>query len=389
MVSLLLAVIYLAFVSLGLPDSLLGAAWPAMYGGFGVSLAGVGPISIIMSAGTILSSLFSDRLTKKCTAKFVVCFSVLTTAAALLGFSFSTRYWQLCLWAIPYGLGAGAIDAALNNYVALHYSARHMSWLHCFWGVGTIVSPYIMSFALSRGSWQGGYRTVSFVQFGIAAVLFLSLPLWKVHRAEQSAKTEEKAQSTGILRALKLRGVPAVLVGFFCYCSMEATCMLWAASYLVGGGMTEERAAAFSALFFIGITAGRFLSGFLADRLGDAKMIRLGIGVVAAGLLLLAIPALPAGFSLAGLLVVGLGCAPIYPSIIHSTPQKFGAEHSQSVIGLQMAAAYTGTLSAPPLFGLLAQGVGLWVLPVFLAALAVCTILLLELSRHRANKKTD
>lgn len=389
MVSLLLAVIYLAFISLGLPDSLLGAAWPAMYGDFGVSLAGVGLISIIMSAGTVLSSLFSDRLTKKFTAKFVVCFSVLTTAAALLGFSFSARYWQLCLWAIPYGLGAGAIDAALNNYVALHYSARHMSWLHCFWGVGTIVSPYIMSFALSHHGWQSGYRAVSFVQFGIAAVLFLSLPLWKAHRADQLAKVEEKTRSTGILRALKLRGVPAVLIGFFCYCSMESTCMIWSASYLVGGGMTEERAAAFSALFFIGITAGRLLSGFVAERLGDAKMIRIGIGMIAAGVLILAISTLPAGFSLVGLAVLGLGCAPIYPSVIHSTPQKFGAGYSQSIIGLQMAAAYTGTLSAPPLFGLLAEGVGLRALPFFLALLAVCTLLFLELSRHWANKKAD
>lgn len=390
MVSLLLAVIYLAFVSLGLPDSLLGAAWPAMYGGFNVPQSFAGIVSVIISAGTIVSSLLSDRLTKKFTAKFVVCVSVLTTAVSLLGFSFSTAYWQICLWGIPYGLGAGAIDAALNNYVALHYSARHMSWLHCCWGVGTMISPYVMSFALSRGGWQGGYRIVSFIQFGITAVLFLSLPLWKAHRAGQVEKNEEKAQSTGALRALKLRGVPAVLVGFFCYCSLESNCMLWSASYLVGThGMTEERAAAFCSFFFIGITVGRFLSGFLADRLGDAKMIRLGIGIILAGLLILSISALPAWVSLAGLLVVGLGCAPVYPSIIHSTPGKFGAGNSQSIIGMQMAAAYTGTLLAPPLFGFLAEGAGLWILPMFLALLAVCTILFLEISHRRANKKTD
>ena len=325
MVSLLLAVIYLAFVSLGLPDSLLGAGWPAMHGGFGVPLAYAGIVSAIIAAGTVFSSLFSDRLTKKFTVKYVVTASVLATAVALLGFSFSGRFWQICLWAIPYGLGAGAIDAALNNYVALYYSARHMSWLHCFWGVGTMVSPYVMSFAISRAGWQSGYRIVSVVQFGIAAVLLLSLPLWRVHKTKRESQIEEKEQSTGILQAVKLRGVPATLAGFFCYSAVEATCMLWSASFLVGTReITEERAAAFASLFFIGITVGRFLSGFVADKLGDANMIRIGSGIIALGILPLTIRALPVWTALAALVLTGFGCAPIYPAIIHAAPNFCG-----------------------------------------------------------------
>ena len=312
---------------------------------------------------------------------------MLTTAVALLGYSFSGQFWQLCLWAIPYGLGAGAIDAALNNYVALHYSARHMSWLHCFWGVGTMVSPYVMSAALTYRKWQSGYRAISFVQFGIFAVLLLSLPLWKVHKRE--AAPGEAKPSVSILHALKLPGVPATLVGFFCYCSVEATCMLWAASYLVNTrGISEERAAAFAALFFTGITAGRFLSGFFAEKVGDSGMIRLGVGVIAAGLVLLLLPGLPEWVALVGLTVVGLGCAPVYPAIIHATPQKFGAAYSQTVIGMQMAAAYSGTLLSPPLLGWISEKAGLWILPLFLAGMAGCMIFLLELSHHRAKRKT-
>ena len=380
MVSLLLAVIYLAFVSLGLPDSLLGAGWPAMHGGFDVPLAYAGIVSAIIAAGTVLSSLFSDRLTKKFTVKYVVAASVLATAVALLGFSFSGRFWQICLWAIPYGLGAGAIDAALNNYVALYYSARHMSWLHCFWGVGTIISPYIMSFALTHAGWQSGYRMVSYVQFGIAAVLLCSLPLWKVHAKTKTEIAPAKTQSVGVLRALKIRGVAATLCGFVCYSAVESTCMLWSASYLAGTReITEERAAAFASLFFIGITAGRFLSGFVADKLGDANMIRIGAGGIAVGVLLLTVRSLPTGVVLAALVLVGLGCAPVYPAIIHATPQKFGAEYSQSIIGLQMAAAYTGTLLAPPLFGWIASAAGLKALPIYLAVALCAMFLCLEL----------
>ena len=390
MVSLLLAVIYLAFISLGLPDSIFGAGWPAMHQTFGVPVSYAGIVSMIGAGATILSTLLSGRLIKKFSVKIVVLVSVLTTAVALLGYSFSGRFWQLCLWAIPYGLGAGAIDAALNNYVALYYSARHMSWLHCFWGVGTIVSPYVMSAALMHAGWQSGYRAISLVQFGIFGVLLLSLPLWRAHQKKKQIEEPEAEPSVGIFKALRLRGVGSTLAGFFCYCGVETTCTLWAASYLVGArGMAEERAAAFASLFFIGITAGRFLSGFVADKLGDANMIRIGSGGLAIGVLLLTIRALPAWAALVALVLIGLGCAPIYPAIIHATPKKFGVAHSQTVIGLQMTSAYTGMLLVPPLFGWISSGVGIEALPVFLAVALGGMFLCLELSNGLQNKKAD
>lgn len=265
---LLLAVIYLAFISLGLPDSLLGSAWPVIRAEFDVPLSYMGFISMIISGGTIISGLMSERLTKKTGTRTVTIVSVLLTAVALSGFSTATEFYHMCLWGIPYGLGAGAIDAALNNYVALHYNSRHMSWLHCFWGVGTIISPYIMSYALTHTVWKNGYSMVSYLQFGIAAVLLLTLPLWKVNK---SAGSQESSTGVlGIKGALKIKGVPYLLIGFLSYCAAEATTMLWASSYLEGTrGISKEKAAAFGSLFFIGITAGRFLSGFISDKLGD------------------------------------------------------------------------------------------------------------------------
>ena len=387
MASLLLAVIYLAFISLGLPDSLLGAGWPVMHGFFGVPLSWGGVVSMIISVGTVASSLLSERLTKRFGTKNVTVVSVALTALALLGFSLAARFWMLCLWAIPYGLGAGSIDAALNNYVALHYTSRHMSWLHCFWGVGTIISPYIMSLALTRATWQTGYRTVALIQLAITAVLALTLPLWRVHGAVDAQRKEEKV--LGLAGALRIRGVPQLLLGFCGYCAMESTCMLWTASYLIATrGVTPERAAAFASLFFIGITAGRFLAGFISNRLGDRRMIRLGTGVLFLGVLLLLLPRLPEFAALAGCVVLGLGCAPIYPSIIHATPSNFGAENSQAIIGVQMASAYVGSTFAPPLFGLLSAKLGLGLLPVYVGCFGVMMICMVErafnLARTRA-----
>lgn len=383
MYALLLAVIYLAFISLGLPDSLLGAGWPVMHAFFGVPLSAAGVVSMIISGGTIVSSLLSERLTKRFGTKYVTLGCILLTAAALLGFSLSTRFWMLCLWAIPYGLGAGSIDAALNNYVALHYSSRHMSWLHCFWGVGTIVSPYIMSFALTRGAWQMGYRTVSILQFSIAAAVLLSLPLWRVNAG--GGEPEAKKPVLGLAGALKLPGAKEQLFGFCCYCAAESTCMLWTASYLIAArGVSAARAAAFASLFFIGITVGRFLGGFVSNRLGDRRMIRLGTAVLLLGVVLTAIPALPAAFAPVGFVVIGFGCAPVYPCVIHATPDNFGADNSQAIIGVQMAAAYLGSTLAPPLFGLLSGAVGLWLMPYYVAAFAVLMIVLLERAQKRA-----
>lgn len=383
MFSLLLAIIYLAFISLGLPDSLLGSAWPVMHLELGVPVSYAGIVTMIISGGTIVSSLFSDALTRKFGAGLVTAVSVLMTAAALLGFSFTGAFPLLCLWAVPYGLGAGAVDAALNNYVALHYASRHMSWLHCFWGVGAAVSPYIMSWALSGAmGWQRGYRTVSVIQFALTAVLFLSLPMWKRKDAE---KAEERAAAPRLTlpQAMKIRGVPLLLITFFSYSAAEGTTGLWASSYLVQfHGVDPELAASFASLFFLGITFGRFLCGFFADKLGDRILIRAGVLIALAGGVLIALPVGIHGLALAGLLVIGLGCAPIYPSIIHSTPFRFGKENSQAIIGIQMACAYVGSTFMPPLFGLLANHVSIGLYPAYL----LLFVLLMLVTSERLNR---
>ena len=385
MASLLLALIYLAFISLGLPDSLLGAGWPVMHGFLGVPLSYAGFVSMIISAGTVASSLLSERLTKGLGTKYVTLCSVALTALALFGFSTATRFWMLCLWAVPYGLGAGAIDAALNNYVALHYTSRHMSWLHCFWGVGTIVSPYVMSMALTRATWQTGYRTVSLIQLVILGVLLLGLPLWKVHQA--AADAGKGGRVLGLRGAVRIRGVPQLLLGFCGYCALESTCILWISSYLIAvRGVSPERAAAFASLFFIGITAGRFLAGFVSNKLGDRIMIRLGTGVLFLGVLLLLLPGTPEAVALAGCVVMGLGCAPIYPSIIHATPSNFGPENAQAIIGVQMASAYVGSTFAPPLFGFLAARLGLWLLPVYVGLFGAMMLCMVEIAFGMAKE---
>ena len=385
MYTLLLAVIYLVFISLGLPDSLLGAGWPAMRLEFGMPVSSAGVITMIIAGCTILSSLMSERLTKRFTTRWVTIASVFLTAAAMFGFSTATAYWMLCLWAIPYGLGAGAIDSAINNYVALHYNGRYMSWLHCFWGVGTIISPYIMSLALTYSTWNAGYRTVSFLQLGIFLVLLLTLPLWKVN--QKADAPEEKGPVLGIVGAVKIKGAPNLFLGFFGYCAAEATAMLWASSYLVGTrGISEETAAAFASLFFLGITAGRFAAGFVSDTLGDHKMIRLGASVAAVGIVLMLLPLKTDLLVLAGLVVFGLGCAPVYPSIIHATPANFGADKSQAIIGMQMASAYVGSTFMPPLFGWLSGLVGLQWMPVYLAFFTGLMIVMLEITWKKVAK---
>ena len=368
MVSLLLAVIYLAFISLGLPDALLGSAWPVMQVELNTPISFAGVISMVISGGTILSSLLSDRMTRKLGAGLVTALSVLMTAAALFGFSLCTAPWMLICWAVPYGLGAGAVDAALNNYVALHYSSRHMSWLHCMWGVGTTISPFIMSLALRRGwGWQTGYRSVSYIQIALTVLMFLSLPLWKkrTDAADGGAEAGEAARPKGIGQLLRLPGVPLILLTFFGYCAMESTAGLWASSYLVNArGVAVETAARFASLYYLGITLGRFLNGFIADRFGDRNMIRAGLWLAAVSILVILLPwrLCP----LIGLVTLGIGSAPIYPCIIHSTPEFFGRENSQAVIGVQMASAYIGSTFMPPLFGLIAQYGSIGFYPLYL-----------------------
>ena len=377
MYTLLLAVIYLVFISLGLPDSLLGSGWPTMRLVFDQPLSAAGAVSMIITGGTICSSLLSERLTARFSTRGVTVASVFLSAAALFGFSVSTRFWMLCLWAVPYGLAAGCIDSAINNYVALHYRSRHMSWLHCFWGVGTVISPCVMSWALTRSGWQLGYRTVALLQLAIGAVLVLTLPVWNVHRGgENSARA---GQVLGIRGALKIKGAPTLFVGFFAYCGAEGTSILWASSYLAGArGFSAERAAASAAVLYVGITVGRFVSGFIADRVGDRGMIRLGTGLIFAALAVLALPGGGETGALLGLGLLGLGNAPVYPAIIHATPANFGAENSQGVIGMQMASAYVGSTLMPPLFGLIANRAGLGWMPLFLALLVLLMIGMLE-----------
>lgn len=385
MYSLLLALIYLAFISLGLPDSLLGAGWPTMYGELGVPVSYMGIVSMVISGGTIISSLMSDRLTRKFGARVVTVVSVFLTAGALFGFSFSDRFWMLILFSVPYGLGAGAIDAALNNYIALHYSARHMSWLHCFWGVGAIVSPFIMSYALTSSTWNDGCRIVGYIQLGIAALLLVTLPVWKIN----SKKTDAVEQKNiGILGALKIKGVPFILIGFFAYCAAEATAMQWASTYFVEvKHISEAQAAQFASLFYIGITAGRFLSGFVSAKIGDRRMIIIGASVLTLGIILLVIPVTAAELSLAGFVIIGLGCAPIYPSIIHSTPANFGAENSGAIIGIQMACAYVGSTFMPPLFGLIGSATDFAILPLYLIVFVVLMLVMTELTFRTARKR--
>ena len=364
MFHLLLAIIYLSFISLGLPDGLLGAAWPTIYPELSVPVSYAGILFAIISGGTVVSSLLSDRLTFRLGTGRVTAISVCMTAAALFGFASSDSYWMLCLWAIPYGLGAGSVDASLNNYVALHYTSRHMSWLHCMWGIGATVGPYIMGAVLSGGGhWSGGYRMVGFIQLMLTAVLFLSLSLWK-NRPERSEG--DPAKPLPLKDVIAIPGAKQIMVTFFCYCALEQSTALWASSYLaLYKGVPADTAAFFASMFFIGITAGRALNGFLTMKFTDTQLIRMGQAVILSGICAMLLP-LGEEAALAGLILIGLGCAPIYPCVIHSTPEHFGAAHSQALIGVQMASAYIGNCLMPPLFGLIANHVHVALLPVYL-----------------------
>lgn len=386
MFQLLLLIIYLSFISLGLPDALLGAAWPSMYRELHVSISYAGAISMIIAFGTIISSLQSERLTRKLGTGKVTAISVAMTAVALFGFSTSHSFVALCLWAIPYGLGAGSVDASLNNYVALHYESKHMSWLHCMWGIGAAAGPYIMGYVLTNGrSWNSGYRVISVLQIILTMILIFSLPLWK-NRPEiiDDNGQEVSAKALSLRKVIRIPGAKEIMVCFFCYCALEQTAGLWASSYLsLYKGVSAETAATFASMFYIGITVGRALSGFVTMKLNDVQMIRLGQVLIAVGILIMFLP-FGQTLSLVGLIVIGLGCAPIYPCIIHSTPTHFGADKSQAIIGIQMASAYVGTLLMPPVFGLIANHITVALLPVYLFI-----ILILMFVMHEAlTKKT-
>lgn len=380
MTHLLIAIIYLAFISLGLPDAVFGGSWPTMYQEFGVPVSFAGIVTVIISIGTIISSLQSDRMTYRWGTGKVTAMSVAMTAIALLGFSVSDSFIELCLWSIPYGLGAGGVDASLNNYVAVHYSSRVMSWLHCMWGLGAMTGPYILGFVLTGGGiWNEGYRLIAILQFVLTAVLVVSLPLWKNRKLVVNEHGEEvPAQALSMKEIFSIKGAKEIMIAFFCYCALEQTAGLWASSYMVlHKGVAEEIAASYASMFYIGITVGRFASGFITAKLNDKQMIRLGMSILSVGVIVLFLP-LSEYIALAGFILVGIGCAPIYPCIIHSTPEIFGADKSQAIVGVQMASAYVGALLMPSVFGIVANHITVALLPMYLCGILVVMIFMYE-----------
>ena len=391
MATFLLPIIYLAFISLGLPDSLLGSAWPVLHHELNVPVSYAGIISMIIAFSTVISSLNSDRLTKKFGAGLVTAVSVAITCLSLFGFSVSHSFWLLCLIAIPYGLGGGSVDAALNNYVALHYKSRHMSWLHCMWGVGAASGPYLMGFALSRqNSWNMGYRYVGIFQVVLTAILFVSLPIWKTRKNEnqvsESAESKQPSKVLSLKEILSIKGAKPIMLCFFCYCAVEQTTGLWAASYLnIFKGIEAETASFFASLFYTGITVGRAINGFVTMKFSDKALIRIGQGIIASGILMLLIPGSDI-LALAGFIIIGLGCAPIYPCVIHSTPATFGEDKSQAIVGVQMASAYIGTTFMPPLFGLISKYISISLLPLYLTVLLITMTFMYSLVVKKAKR---
>lgn len=380
--SLLLAVIYLVFISLGLPDSLLGSGWPTMQTAFGVPSSYAGYVSMTVSFMTILSALLSPWMIKQFHTKWIVIVSIFLTVLGLLGFSICGQYWMLFLFAIPYGLGAGSIDASVNHYVANHYSSSVMNFLHCFYGVGAVISPTIMALALKLARWNEGYRWTAYIQTGILLIVILSLPLWKQNEAKEE---EEIRDSAAIRETLRVPGVLLTLIAFFSYCAGEATCFLWTPSFFAGTrpGLSEEIIAAFGSLIFGGLMLGRLISGFISNKLGDRLLIRIGIAVELLGILLVFLPAESYIVTAAGFVVIGTGMGPVYPAIQHMAPSNFGARHSAAVIGLQMASAYIGSTFMPMVFGHLQQAAGIGIMPVYLLVFALMNIGLLELAYRK------
>ncbi|WFA07767.1 MFS transporter [Tissierella sp. Yu-01] len=380
MTTLLLIIIYFAFISLGLPDAILGSAWPIMRTELGLPISGAGLISMIISGGTIVSSILSGRLIRRFGTGKLTLISVLLTAVALMGFAISGNYIGLCIMAIPLGLGAGAVDAALNHFVALHYSARHMNWLHCFWGVGATAGPVIMSFMINKTNvWENGYKAVSIIQFFLVIFLFISLPLWKKFKNGQKTSNEKSKAKRNVL---SISGVKIALLGFFGYCAVEATTGLWGASYLVQiKGISKEIAAGWISTFYLGITLGRFINGFLTIGLNSKTLIRIGQSLILSGVIMLFF--VSGWGNLIAILFIGLGCAPIYPSMLHETPNRFGKENSSALMGIQMASAYIGTTFVPPIVGLVSDKISLKIYPL---ALLILTIVMV-ISSEIINKK--
>lgn len=387
MSSLLLAVIYLIFISLGLPDSLLGSGWPKMQAVFSVPSSYAGYVSMTISFMTIISALLSPRMIKNFHTKWITIVSIGLTIAGLLGFSMCSRYWMLFIFAVPYGLGAGAIDASVNHYVANNYSGSVMNFLHCFYGVGAVISPYIMALALKYARWNEGYSWTSYIQMFILFVCIISLPLWKTNGKEEK---EDHSDSVGIKEALKVPAVIFTLIAFYAYCAGEATCFLWTPSYFAGtkSGLSAETIASFGSLIFGGLMLGRLISGFISNKLGDRRLIRIGIFVELLGIIMVFLPVESYMVAAAGFVVIGTGMGPVYPAIQHMAPANFGKKYSAAVIGLQMAAAYVGSTFMPMIFGLLQQKIGIAIMPTYLLIFAIINFGMLELTYSKIKVKS-
>ena len=387
MSSLLLAVIYLIFISLGLPDSLLGSGWPKMQAVFSVPSSYAGYVSMTISFMTIISALLSPRMIKNFHTKWITIVSIGLTIAGLLGFSMCSQYWMLFIFAVPYGLGAGAIDASVNHYVANNYSGSVMNFLHCFYGVGAVISPYIMALALKYARWNEGYSWTSYIQMFILFVCIISLPLWKAKGKESE---EDHRDSVGIKEALKVPAVIFTLIAFYAYCAGGATCFLWTPSYFAGtkSGLSAETIASFGSLVFGGLMLGRLISGFISNKLGDRRLIRIGIFVELLGIIMVFLPVENYMVAATGFVIIGTGMGPVYPAIQHMAPANFGKKYSAAVIGLQMAAAYVGSTFMPMIFGLLQQKIGIAIMPTYLLIFAIINFGMLELTYSKIKVKS-
>ncbi|WNS45160.1 MFS transporter [Paenibacillus sp. MMS20-IR301] len=386
MATLLLVVIYIIFISLGIPDSLFGAAWPAIYEEFSLPVSAAGSVTFTISACTTISSLLSARLINKYGTAKLTAISVFLTATALLGFSLSPNIIWFCLFAVPLGLGAGAVDAALNNYVALYYKASHMNLLHCFYGLGVSVSPYIMSLALSQqNNWRGGYSNAFWIQIIIALIALCTLPLWKKVHLRKQEPEDEVFHIVSITKLCKLPAARAVFFILISSCAIEYTAGIWGSTFLVNTkGLTAENAAKCLALYYIGLATGRLLAGLAATRLSSWKLISIGQSVLITAIFMLMLP-LPTSVSVGALFLIGLGNAPIFPNILHLTPQNFGKEYSQSMMGAQMAVSYVGIALMPPLYGILAQKLSMSIFPYFIVLLF--SLMVFSIYRLRATLK--
>ncbi|MCF7926874.1 MAG: MFS transporter [Candidatus Izimaplasma sp.] len=384
MATLLLIIIYLAFISLGLPDSIIGVSWPLMSQEFNMSIDALGYISLVATLGTVVSSLLSGYLINRFKTKSVVLFSVFLTAIGIFGMSYSTSYYFVLLLAIPIGFGAGSIDTALNNFVALNYKAHHMNWLHSFWGLGASMGPYILSLYLVNDNWRGGIRTISLIQFSFVLVLLISLPLW--HKNYFNGKTQENDFSKKI-KVFKIKGVAYALFIFLIYVSLEYGVGLFGSSFLVSiRGFKVENAARLISFYYLGITIGRLISGFISIILSNVRLVFSGL-IISAISIILIILNLHITTTYIAFILLGLGLAPIFPSLIHETPKFFGKENSGHVIGYQIAFAYIGGSTIPPLIGLIAAKTSLAIFPYILLILIITIIILFILLVINTQKK--